>query len=204
MENKRKMSTKMLVIAALMTAFVVILQFMGAFIRFGMFSISLVLIPIVIGAVTCGKGVGAWLGLVFGAVVLASGDAGAFLVVNAPGTVLTVLLKGVACGFFAGLTYELVCKAFGNRFKNSPYIGAVAAAVVCPIVNTGVFLLGCLAFFMETVAQWAEGLGFGADVGRYMIVGLVGGNFLVEMAVNIIFAPAIVHVIKVVSKNKER
>lgn len=200
MERTRKMSTKTLVIAALMTALVVILQFMGAFIRFGMFSISLVLIPIVIGAVTCGKAVGAWLGLVFGTVVLASGDAGAFLVVDVPRTVLTVLLKGIACGFFAGLTYELVCKALGSRFKNAPYIGAVAAAIVCPVVNTGVFLLGCLAFFMETVAQWAEGFGFGANVGKYMIFVLVGGNFIFEMAVNIIFAPAIVHIIKVVSK----
>ena len=131
----------------------------------------------------------------FGAVVLASGDAAAFLVVNAPGTIITVLLKGVACGFFAGLVYELIARA-----TKKTYIAGVAAALVCPIANTGVFLLGCLVFFMETIAVWAEGLGFGANVGRYMIFGLVGGNFLFEMAVNIILATAIVHIIKVVSK----
>lgn len=195
MERQRKMSTRTMVLGALLTALVVILQFMGSFIKFGMFSISLVLIPIVIGAITCGKRMSTWLGLVFGAVVLASGDAAAFLVVNAPGTIITVLLKGVACGFFAGLVYELIAKA-----TKKSYIAAVAAALVCPVVNTGVFLLGCLAFFMETIAVWAEGLGFGTDVGRYMIFGLVGGNFLFEMAVNIILAPAIVHIIKVVSK----
>ena len=53
---------------------------------------------------------------------------------------------------------------------------------------------------METLAQWGEALGFGSNVGKYMIVGLVGTNFLIEMAVIIIFAPAIVRVIKVVSK----
>lgn len=195
MERQRKMSTRTMVLGALLTALVVILQFMGSFIKFGMFSISLVLIPIVIGAITCGKRMSTWLGLVFGAVVLASGDAAAFLVVNAPGTVITVLLKGVACGFFAGLVYELIAKA-----TKKTYIAGVLAALVCPIANTGVFLLGCLAFFMETIAVWAEGLGFGANVGEYMIFGLVGGNFLFEMAVNIILAPAIVHIIKVVSK----
>ena len=195
MERQRKMSTRTMVLGALLTALVVILQFMGSFIKFGMFSISLVLIPIAIGAITCGKRMSTWLGLVFGAVVLASGDAAAFLVVNVPGTIITVLLKGIACGFFAGLVYELIAKA-----TNKTYIAAVSAALVCPIANTGVFLLGCLAFFMETIAVWAEGLGFGTDVGRYMIFGLVGGNFLFEMAVNIILAPAIVHIIKVVSK----
>ena len=195
MERQRKMSTRTMVLGALLTALVVILQFMGSFIKFGMFSISLVLIPIAIGAITCGKRVSTWLGLVFGVVVLASGDAAAFLVVNAPGTIITVLLKGVACGFFAGLVYELIAKA-----TKKTYIAGVVAALVCPIANTGVFLLGCLVFFMETIAVWAEGLGFGANVGRYMIFGLVGGNFLFEMAVNIILAPAIVHIIKVVSK----
>ena len=195
MERQRKMSTKTMVLGALLTALVVILQFMGSFIKFGMFSISLVLIPIAIGAITCGKRMSTWLGLVFGVVVLASGDAAAFLVVNAPGTIITVLLKGVACGFFAGLVYELIARA-----TKKTYIAGVVAALVCPIANTGVFLLGCLVFFMETIAVWAEGLGFGANVGRYMMFGLVGGNFLFEMAVNIILAPAIVHIIKVVSK----
>ena len=195
MERQRNMSTRTMVLAALLTGLVIILQFMGSFIKFGIFSISLVLIPIVIGAITCGKRMSTWLGLVFGAVVLASGDAAAFLVVNAPGTIITVLIKGIACGFCAGLVYEVMVKAF-----KKPYIAAVAAALICPVVNTGVFLLGCLAFFMETIAIWAEGFGFGADVGRYMIFVLVGGNFIFEMAVNIIFAPAIVHVIKVVSK----
>ena len=199
MNKTKHMTTKTMGIGALMTALVVILQFMGSFIRFGTFSISLVLIPIVIGAVTCGKWIGAWLGFVFGIVVLASGDAGAFLAVNVPGTILTVLAKGTACGFFAGLTYELICKCFSNS-KSISYIAAVAAAIICPVVNTGVFLIGCNVFFMETVAQWAEALGFGSDIGKYMILGLVGGNFLFEMATNIIFSPTIVHIIKVVTK----
>jgi len=195
---KNKISTKTITVGALMTALVVILQLMGSFIRFGMFSISLVLIPIVIGAVICGKWIGAWLGLVFGITVLASGDAGAFLAVNVPGTIITVLLKGVGCGFFAGLVYELI-SGVSNK-KGVLYLAAVVSALLCPVVNTGIFLLGCKLFFMETVAQWAREFGLGADVGRYIIFVLVGGNFLFEIGTNIIFSPTIVHIIKVVTK----
>ena len=39
--------TKKLVLGAILTALVIILQMMGSFIRFGMFSISLVLVPMV-------------------------------------------------------------------------------------------------------------------------------------------------------------
>lgn len=191
MVNKKQMSTRTMVVGALLTALVIILQFMGAAIRFGPFSISLVLIPIAIGAITCGKTIGAWLGLVFGVVVLASGDAAPFWAVNTAGTIITVLVKGMACGFICGLVYELL-----EKITKKIYLSAVVAALVCPIVNTGVFLLGCLVFFMETITQWAGG----SNVGTYMIVGLVGVNFLFEMAVNIIFAPAITHIIKVVTK----
>lgn len=193
MNQEKKMSTETMVLGALLTALVFVLQFMGAFVRFGPFSISLVLIPIVIGAACCGKGVAAWLGLVFGAAVFASGDAAAFLAVNIPGTIITVLAKGVACGFFAGIIYNLLKKY--NR-----YVAVAAAAIICPVVNTGIFLIGCKLFFMDTVAQWAEAAGLGGNVGKFMIVGLVGTNFLVEMVSNIVLSPIVVRLLNIRSK----
>ena len=182
-----------MVLGAVLTALVVILQFLGAFVKFGPFSISLVLVPIIIGSATCGVGVGTWLGLVFGFTVLVSGDAGAFLAVHAVGTVITVLLKGAACGLFAGLTYQALHKY--NR-----YIAVVVSAIVCPFVNTGVFLLGCLAFFMPTIAEWALSLGFGNNTAQYMIVGLVGTNFLVELGINVVLSPIIVRLLTIREK----
>jgi len=182
----KKYDTHKMVLGAIMTAFVIILQFMGAFVRFGPFSISLVLIPIVIGAAQCGAMMGAWLGLVFGIVVLISGDAAAFLAVNAPGTVITVILKGVLCGYLAGLTYKLL-------YRFNRYLAVSLAAVVCPLVNTGVFLIGCLVFFMDTISAWAGG----AAVWKYMIFVLVGGNFLFELLSNIILSPVIVRLLNI-------
>ena len=189
----KKMDTKTMVLCAVFTALVIILQLLGSFIRLGTFSISLVLIPIVLGAATCGVGAGAWLGLVFGVAVLASGDAGAFLAVNAIGTVITVLAKGILCGWMAGIVYKSL-----ERFNS--YLAVIAAAIVCPVVNTGVFLLGCLAFFMPTIEGWATAADLGGNVAYYMIFVLVGANFLVELASNIILSPVIVRLINIRKK----
>ena len=187
MSTERKKQTENLVLGAILTAIVIVLQLLGGFIKFGPFSISLVLIPIVIGAAKCGVKIGTWLGFVFGAVVLLSGGAAAFLAVNVFGTVLTVLLKGAACGFAAGLTYKLL-------EKYNKYTAVVAAAVVCPVVNTGVFLIGCLLFFLDTIKAWGAGLGFTNTV-SYMFLVLVGGNFLFELATNMILSPVILRIL---------
>ena len=187
-----KTQVEKLALGALFTALVIILQMLGAFIRFGPFSISLVLVPIVIGAAVCGVGIGGWLGCVFGLAVIISGDAAAFLAVDVFGTVLTVLAKGTLCGLAAGFVYKLLSG------KNT-YLGVMSAAIVCPIVNTGVFLLGCLLFFMEPVTAWGAALGF-ENVGKYMIFGLVGGNFLVELGINLVLAPVILRLIALIKK----
>ena len=193
--NERNTKVKTLVTTAILTALVVLLQFMGSFVRFGPFSVSLVLIPIVIGAAKCGKGAGAWLGFVFGVTVLLSGDAAPFMAASIVGTVLTVLVKGTAAGFVAGLVFSLVAKLTKNTLA-----ATICAAVVCPIINTGVFLVGCLVFFMDTISQWTSAAGLGSDVGYYMIFVLVGANFLFELLVNVIFAPTVVHILKAIEK----
>ena len=190
--NKRLMATRALALGAILTALVVVLQCMGQFIRFGMFSISLVLIPIVIGAATCGPKVSTWLGFVFGVVVLFT-DAGAFLAVSVFGTIVTVLVKGAACGLAAGLVYKLL------ENKNR-YLAVFAAAIACPIVNTGIFLIGCVLFFFETVEGWGLALGF-ENAASYMFLGLAGGNFLFEMAANLVLSPIVVRLLQIVKKN---
>ena len=174
----------------LLTAVVIVLQILGSFIRFGPFSISLVLIPIVVGTALYGYAAGGWLGFVFGLAVLLSGDAAAFLAVHIPGTIITVLAKGIAAGMVSGLVFRLLS-------KKSLFGATVAAAITCPIVNTGIFLLGCLAFFMPTIREWAMAFGFGDRAGVYMIVGLVGLNFIAEFLINIVLAPAIVQIIRI-------
>ena len=84
--------------------------------------------------------------------------------------------------------------------RNSQYIAVVAAAVVCPVVNTGVFLLGCLTFFMDTIKAWGQAAGY-ANAGGYMIFGLVGINFIIELAINIVLSPTVVRLLNFKNKN---
>lgn len=189
--SKTREKTLMLAVMGVLTAIVIVLQALAIGIRFGTFSITLVLIPIVVGAALYGWKAGAWLGFVFGVVVLMT-DAGAFLAVSVPGTVITCILKGVLAGIAAAVVYRLL------ENKNR-WVAILAAAIVCPVVNTGVFLLGCLIFFYDTISEWAAGAGF-ANVGAYLIIGFVGLNFLVETLINLCLSTVIVRVLSIVKK----
>ena len=174
------------------TAIVVVLQLLGGGIKFGMFSITLTLIPIVVGAAVYGWQAGAWLGFAFGVAVLLSGDAAAFMVVDPLATVGVVLVKGAGCGLVAGLIYKLFRKV-------NTVLGVVLAAISGPVVNTGIFLLGCVLFFMPTITQWAAAFGF-ENATSYMFLGLAGVNFLIELGVNLVLVPVIVRLIKLAKK----
>lgn len=185
--------TKNMVGVALFTAIVVVLQLLAVGLRaLGLFSISLVLVPIVVGAAVYGWKAGAWLGFAFGVSVLLSGDAAAFLAVDVFGTIFTVLLKGTVCGLLAGVVYKLL-------ERKGKLIAVIAAAIVCPVANTGVFLLGCVVFFMDTITAWGTAAGF-PNVGAYMIFGLTGLNFLIELGVNLVLAPVITRLIRIGKK----
>lgn len=175
----------------ILTAIVVVLQSLAIAIRFGTFNITLVLVPIVVGAALYGWKAGAWLGFVFGVVVLFT-DAGAFLAINVPGTIATCILKGAFAGAAAGAVYNLVSK------KNK-VAAVISAGVVSPVVNTGLFLLGCYAFFFDTIKEWAAGAGF-EDAGTYMMTAFVGLNFVVELAINLVLSSAIVLIISLGKK----
>ncbi len=183
--------TKKIVGIGLLTAIVVVLQSLAVGIKFGPFSVTFVLIPIVVGAALYGWIAGAWLGFIFGMIVLFT-DAGAFLAVSIPGTIVTCLLKGIMAGLVAGLIYSVLKKL-------NEYVAVLVAAISAPIVNTGIFLLGCRLFFYETIKGWAAAAEF-ENAGAYMIFGLVGLNFLVEMAVNVLLSVVIVRIINIGKK----
>ncbi|MDE6709516.1 MAG: ECF transporter S component, partial [Oscillospiraceae bacterium] len=83
--------------------------------------------------------------------------------------------------------------------NKSRWAAILTAAIVCPVVNTGIFLLGCLVFFYSTISEWAAGAGF-ESVGAYLIIGFVGWNFLVEMLINLCLSTVIVRVLSIVKK----
>ena len=182
--------TRCLTGLALMTAIIVVLQVVASFVKFGPFSITLALAPIIIGAALYGAGAGAWLGAVFGVVVLiaciAGWDAGGNILFTANPllTAALCIVKGAAAGFVSGLVFR-------GLSSRSPMGASIIAGIVCPVVNTGIFCVGLAVFFYDTLVAWAGG----SDLIYYIIFVLTGVNFVLELAINLVLSTVIVRVV---------
>ena len=193
--TKRAFSTKTMVLGAILTSIVIILQLLATFTTFfGPFSTALALIPIIVGASVCGSKISTWLGLVFGMVVLMSGNATLFLQYDIAGTIITVLAKGAACGLAAGLVHSVLK-------KYSQTAASIAAALICPIVNTGVFLLGGFLFFMDDASEIAITVGLGNISGFAVFWALAMANFLFELGMNLVLCPVITRILRLRKSN---
>lgn len=184
--------TQTIVGLGLLTAIVVVLQALSLSIPVGIFRITLVLVPIIVGAALYGVFAGAWLGFVFSLVVMFT-DTALFMAVSVPGTIITVMVKGTMAGIVAGLIYKALAKK--NRF-----VAVLLAGVAAPVTNTGLFLVGCGLFFMDTINEWAAAAGY-ASAGRFMIFGLVGMNFVIELIINLAMSTTIVQLIGIGRKS---
>lgn len=186
---------------ALLAAIIIVLQQIVIPLPGGL-TLSLVLVPIVVGAVLFGPAAGAGLGAVFGAVVtflVITGRAGELSTMmwlaNPVVTVLVCMLKGTAAGWVAGL--------LAKALQKKPFVGILLAAAAAPIVNTGIFLLGILTCFSGVVTEFAGMIGFGGTSLIYFaVVVLVGVNFIVEFAANLILSPSIASIVKAIRKTK--
>ena len=188
---KASAKTQRLTGLALMTGIIIVLQIVASFIKFGPFTITLALAPIIIGAALYGAGAGAYLGGVFGVVVfiacVAGWDMGGNILCTARPLVTLILcvVKGALAGLAAGAVYRALA-------QRSPMAGSILAGIMCPVVNTGIFCLGLAGFYYDTLVAWAGG----TALVYYVITVLVGLNFLLEMAINLVLSSVIVRVVK--------
>ena len=199
MNSKKSEKIRAIVTVAVLAALVVVLQTVASGIKIGTFTVTLSLVPIIVGGALFGPLAGGFLGLVFSVVVLVAvltgADAGGaiMLTVNPAATVIIVLLKGTVAGFVAGL---ISSKMRGKKL----YPGVILASIAAPVCNTGIFLAGMLLFFRDLLAEWANGAGQ-ENVATYIIVGLIGVNFLAELVIDLVLSPVIVRIIHAVRKS---
>ena len=189
-----------LVQMGLLSGLIILLQTVFIIPLPGSLTLSLVLVPIVVGAVLYGAKAGACLGGVFGVLVSVMAIQGQLGVLTnmmvAYNPVLTVticMLKGIAAGWLAGLVH--------GAFKQRPVLGIFAAAAVAPLANTGIFVAGMLTVFRGVMLDFADGIGMGGVGAIYFaIVVLVGINFVIEFGANLLLSPAISSIVKAVKK----
>ncbi len=178
---------------SVLLALVIVLQAVGGTISIGAVQLNFTLIPIVLGGILFGPLVGAVLGFACGVIVLIQvimGLAPFYVIIWASDpivTVLTCIVKTTVAGFLCGFVYRVINKKF-------PTVSLFVASAIVPIVNTGLFVVGCL--FMTSVHSMSGA----QNVLIFILVGLVTFNFFFEFAINVIFAPALKRVIKIVNK----
>ncbi len=194
-------SVKKMVAVSLLIAIVVILQLTSSMLPTlpGGAKLSFVLIPIVLGAALLGPGAGALLGAIFGCIAfyysVSGADGVGFAIFTASpfGCFAICLSKSTLAGYLSGLIYKYLCKF-------NDYLAMLCASIVCPVVNTGIFMGMVVLFFEETM--------FSPDPTKpevkITIISILGVimlcNAIPELIINAVFSPAGQRIIKVVKK----
>ena len=198
MKGKEFFSARRVTGTAVLLALVIVLQAFGGTIPLGVVQLNFTLIPIVLGAVLFGAFVGGFLGFACGVVVLVQVIMGGnpfytMIWANDPVvTTLTCIVKTTVAGLIAGWVFNLL------RKKND-YLALFIASGLVPIVNTLLFIVGCLFMTGSVYAMAGD-----QNVLGFILVGLVTFNFFFEFAINLLVAPALHRVLEVVDKKFAR
>lgn len=192
--EKNYFTAKQITGIAVLLALVIVLQAVLGSINVGPVTLNFTLIPIVLGGILFGSVAGAILGFACGVIVLIQVIMGGnpFYVTiwaNDPVvTTLTCIIKSTVAGYLGGLLYKIIN-------KKQPIVAVFVASAIVPIVNTLLFIIGCL-FMFDSV----HGMASGQNLLVFILVGLVTFNFFIELAINLVCAPAITRIIKIVKK----
>lgn len=191
--------TRKITYFAILTALAIVLQLtLGQLTIMGVVKLNFTLVIIVVCAMILGTIYAGMLGAIVGVVILLNGVIGVdgftnVLFAEQPVIItLTCILKTALAGVLSGVVFNLF------REKNR-LVGAFVSATVAPIVNTGVFV-----FFMLLIKQNLINSGFidgGKNAFITICVSLVGINFIFEILLSILLAPAVYRVVTIVDKS---
>ena len=187
-------SSKNVTTLAILLALVIVLQAFGGSISIGVVTLNFTLIPLVLGAIVLGPLAGALLGLAGGVIILIQvilAPSGFYYIIwsNSPFvTTMICLVKTTVAGFVAGWIFRLM-------ERKSADTAIFTASALVPIINTALFVLGCLCM-PNTISLMADG----ENVFVFILVGLVTFNFFIELAINLLVAPGLHTVYKAVEK----
>jgi LytS/YehU family sensor histidine kinase len=110
-------------------------------------------------------------------------------------TTLTCLVKTTLAGWVSGIVFKAIKK------KNETAAIFVASGIV-PVINTAVFVVGCL--LMTNSVHGMAGSANVFSVLWFILISIVTFNFFIEFAVNLLLAPALHTVYTVVEKRIRR
>lgn len=178
----KSLRIKKMVGISIFAAVVVVLQLFSNYVAFGPVSITLALIPIVVGAIVYGPLAGFILGSVGGLLVfLAPATIGLFWDYGVFVTFLVCILKMGIAGLVSGLLYKFL-------HKWNKVVAVTIASVIVPILNTGLFALAAYTIYYKLLEGLAPA---GQSIASYLFLTFIGFNFLIEFFVNSALSPVV-------------
>ncbi len=191
-QNKNREKTYRIVLYGLLFAMILILGITPlASIHLGTVEISLVMIPVAIGAIVMGPWAGAILGGFFGLTsflqCLGIGVLSAFgatlLSISPAYTLILCFVPRILMGFLVGLVYKLLSKIISKSVVNCGI-----ASLLSALLNTVFFMTALMVFFGKTDFI----MGFRGEMKLLpFLVAFVGINGLVEMIVAAVIGTAV-------------
>ena len=202
-KKEKQIPLKSVIGLAVFALIIVVMAFTPVgFLKTGNLEASFLVVPVAIGAILLGPTYGAVLGLVMGVVSFAqcfgASDMGSALFgVSAVNTFLLCVIPRVICAWMAGVFYDLL-----SKIDKTGFVPQIAAAVVCPIFNFILFMLGLSLLFGQTpyllnfqTQMNASGIGF------YFALG--GMNLLYELLASVVLTTGIsTLILKFKNRNK--
>lgn len=188
MKNAFKITTRSITGTALLTAVELVLIVISNYVTIGPVNINLALIPIAVAGMIYGPLAGLFVGIVNGLVTILSPSTQAiFMSVSPFGTVFICLLKTGLAGFLCGFVYIFF------KDKESPktkLVGSILASILVPLINTGIFSIGCVTFFSSWLNNGASQGGY-SNAFMFLLLGVIGWNFIFEFSISLLLSPSI-------------
>lgn len=201
MKTISKVRTQKMVQLALLTAIIIILAFTPiGYINMVGLSITLVGIPVVIGAITLGPVAGAILGAIFGLTSFARAFGlepfGTMLFgINPIGTFITTMVPRILMGWLTGLLFQAL-----KRFDKTKFVSYVITSISGALLNTILFMSSLMIFFYNT--KEIQDMASNYDVTNVvaLIIAMVGINALAESIASGILGTAIAKPVDIYNK----
>lgn len=199
----KKTTTKVqkMVLSAVLAALLIFLMISGlGYIPTGFgFTITILMLPVAIGAILLGPAVGAFLGFVFGLTSFATCFLGmdpfgvALLAISPWKTAVVCLVPRILCGWLCGLIFKGL-----QKIDKTQFLSYGVASVSAALLNTFFFLFALWIFFGTdpAVTQYT-----GGSSNLFLLIGALGGvNALIEAASCLVLGTAITKALAVVQK----
>ena len=202
MKKNGKINTTKMVQLAVLIAIIFIMAFTPlGYIKTPVLDITLLVIPVAVGAVVLGPAAGAVLGFTFGLtsfILSFSSPLGAMMLdINPIFRVVTCIIPRILCGWLCGVVYVALKKT-----KKTQKFSVVIANLSCPIFNTIFFMTTLLVLYYDT--PQIQGMMAANDIANPFVlaIGMVGLNGVIEAASCFIIGSAITRALQTVLKIK--